>query len=594
MRYRHIIKPTHGDKLPTQCVSISVGKPDKNGERLAAICTARIRPDKEMVIQTDSGTCQYVRTQLAAMCRANSCTWLIAPYLYQTLVELGWFDSFNEGTWSISGKDKHRGGAIVHEQGCCYIIAWRKDGGRLICVDPENYGVEGLPYVTDSPVTNASVCMSWWLSWLDWLRDCRAGTAKVTLASQSAYTFRRRFMKHEIECHDDLPALALEEKCLYGGRCEAFRLGKLPGEIFHLDANSLYGAVAAKGMIPTHLISHISAKDDDEDITDLALVSINEIINGLGRLKSHNNGYDIAADVTVTVSEPIVPIRVKDCELTVWPIGTFRTQLAGPELVIVKDKVIKIHAMSLYRTQPIFKEWAAWCWERRQFEIASGNKILSKQLKKWAQFFYGRFAQRHRGWSLDPNQTDGERWELWWQRDPKGGRPIAHRRVEGRCEVYADKGLSPQAVPSITAWINSLARVWLHKAIATAGRENTFYVDTDSLFVNVDGMERLFRGGYIIGDNLGDLRIVGRHKQVVIHGWKHYTCDNNVTCAGDALRRRFGLIDSIPGESAHPLTVAAANRNSPGIGQTVRSKVGSMEYRLGRVLPDGRIDPWTF
>jgi hypothetical protein len=157
--------------------------------------------------------------------------------------------------------------------------------------------------------------------------------------------------------------------------------------------------------------------------------------------------------------------------------------------------------------------------------------------------------------------------------------------------VYEDEGLSPSACPIITAWINSLARVWLWRAMEAAGRNNVYYVDTDSLMVNAHGLAGLADCGFRVGDDLGQLRLVGEYRHVKINGWKHYIADGVETCAGDAVARRGAIIDQIPGELAEPITIACAAQRSPRSATAKPDWRRQSKYRHGRVASDGTVTP---
>lgn len=609
----HIIKKVRGSHLPQLCVAMAVHYGDASESPTVALCVAHFRSGSIRRQTVETGGWQWALATLATLCRRGASVWLVSRDLYESLTRIRFFTALTQGLFRLArggpkrarsqlrrraerGKpppedDETGPGILVHEPGCCYLIASRSGGGRLTCVDPINYGVRSLPGWSEYPTANAELLMTWWADWLAWLHEHEAGSLRLTLASQSHYCYRRRFMRHDIVVHGIIDALALESAALHGGRCEAYHIGELPGPIYHLDARSLYGAMASQYEVPVSLLAY----GESDQMPANAL------------------GQGVVADVTVSLDTPCLPYRgqlltgveaglpangnpgisVKPTTLpiTVYPTGVFRTQICGPELSMTEGRIIKVHRWAVYRMAPAFKTWARWNYARRREAAYQQRTILESMLKQWSQYCYGRWAMRYRGWLSDSKGTAIEPWELWWQWDAEQGRAVPHRSIAGRPEVYEDRGLSPSACPVITAWIHSLARRWLEGAIVNAGREHCYYVDTDSLFVDQAGLSRLTCAGFVVGDGLGDLRTIGRHMRVVVHGWKHYECDGILTCAGIPLSRRGGYLDQVAGEAAEPLTVAAYSGRPPQEVAPLKQWHRSPLYRHGRVQADGRVLP---
>src|SRR4029077_218756 len=138
--------------------------------------------------------------------------------------------------------------------------------------------------------------------------------------------------------------LLLERAAYHGGRCEAWHLGPVEGEVFKVDVNSLYPSQMANKLHPVKL-----KKLYPEGSLELLL---------------EHARYDfVIADVTVELTEPIVPLR-KDKLL--FPVGRFKTVLTSHELDLVPASSIKeVRAVAVYEQAPVFKEFVEYFYGER-------------------------------------------------------------------------------------------------------------------------------------------------------------------------------------------------------------------------------------
>jgi len=569
-RRPHVIKRVNGSRLPSLCVAVSFIDDEGRASKKGAIVIGRFVGGKLKSQQVEVGWAKTHWQRIFQLCRYGQSVWLVCKDLHDTLTRTGFFDLLTAKEWAIKREGKDQTGVAVHEPKCCFYVATRRDGGKLTCVDSKNYEMGTFDHWGPHHAVNAALVMEWWAKWLGWINEHQAGSLRLTIASQAHYCYRRNFMDGEIFVHDHLPALALEEDAFHGGRCEAFRIGELAGKIYHLDAQSLYGACAAVAMMPVRLLA-FSTEDKPCAV-------------GPAR--------GMICEVTVDLPEPIVPWRDRESGITIWPVGKFRTSLCQPELEEVKPYIRKIHRAAVYGMEPCFFAWARWNWKRREEARLAGDRQLEKMLKHWSQFCYGKWAARWRGWRADPGTPATGDWELWYEKDEETKKIIPHRSIGGRVEEFVDGGLSPSACPAISAWINSMARVFLLHCLRTAGKGHVFYCDTDSLFVDADGYARLLTAGIVKEHTLGALRVIGRHERVVIHGWKYYECDGVMTCSGIPAKKRERIIDEVEGERGEPLTVAAGVGRPPQITGTPVKWTRSADYRHGHVDRDGTVRPF--
>ncbi len=82
----------------------------------------------------------------------------------------------------------------------------------------------------------------------------------------------------------------------------------------------------------------------------------------------------------------------------------------------------------------------------------------------------------------------------------------------------------------IASFITSYARMKLIGLIKQAGRENCYYMDTDSLFVNEDGLRRLMPE--IDPYELGKLKVEEFSDKSAFWAPKFYLFNDNLKCKG--------------------------------------------------------------
>lgn len=69
---------------------------------------------------------------------------------------------------------------------------------------------------------------------------------------------------------------------------------------------------------------------------------------------------------------------------------------------------------------------------------------------------------------------------------------------------------SPGCFVHLISYITAYARARIQKFINTAGYDNFFYADTDSLVVNKTGYDRLIQKNYFDDEKLGKLKLEHR------------------------------------------------------------------------------------
>jgi hypothetical protein len=402
------------------------------------------------------------------------------------------------------------------------------------------------------------------------------GTFGLTLPAQAFNAFRHRFMHHDIVVYKDDSLASLARRSYFGGRCEAFRIGEFRNEPFYqLDVNSLYPFVMRSNQYPVALVC----------FTEKRAYIDKALFGDIGKC---------IADVVVSTKLPVVPFRTK--HNLIFPVGTFKTTLAGPELKLCVDLGIikKIQRIAVFDTADIFTDYVDFFYSNRLQAKANGDKASDYLHKLFMNSLYGKFGQKQQRMRVVAEEP-GKPNEFWYEYETETGKTKKFVRLNGSVIEYSDFIESHYAIPHIASFVTSYARVHLLKLIMLAGWENVFYVDTDSLIVNVEGYARLRE--FIDESKLGYLKLEMVADKLSIYGAKAYELGEKVKMRGiraDAVRidendaRRYKTYEffSLMRNLARGLNNAVIERHF--IKQAFR------EYRKGIVNPDGFVEPFRF
>ncbi len=296
------------------------------------------------------------------------------------------------------------------------------------------------------------------------------GKLKGTLPSQSLHVFTQGFLKTKLHQLNENQEEFIR-RTYFGGRVEIF---KMQGEgLYYYDFNSLYPAVMLEPM-PTGQCSYVETYHTDK----------------IGF-------YKIKADMG-DIKIPPLPTLINSKLYFPGGQGTFYTTTAEIKLLIARGIKFKvIEGLVFDSKEVIFKDYIEGMYKLRcEFAKGTMENLISKLLMN---SLYGRFGMKR------------EQSELLFSYNPPMG-----------CKVYDEKyGLyqvesqsrSPYILPYLASYITSLARAKLYNLIVTAGFDNVYYCDTDSLITS----KRL-----PVGEGLGELKLEYEIKKAVFLQPKAY------------------------------------------------------------------------
>ncbi len=437
-------------------------------------------------------------------------------------------------------------------------------------VDVQNYGVY-MASDHEQGLTGCSAMKDWWNDWKG-LMDRRFRYGPRWTGGDAAYSgWKHSYMKTGVFAHDCPKALALESGAYFGGRCEAFRIGSIPEPVYHLDYRSLYPSVCINRNLPVRLC-YVYPHDG-------RLPSVSELQPDRS-----------IATVTVRTSRACYPYRHNGD--VIYPIGTFTTTLAGPELEVAlyRGEVVDVHEVAEYCMEPVLSEYMNDMYAERCAAEEGGKELLSQSIKHLLVSLPGKFAQRSRRWVVVPYGDADIQYGIWYGRDPAGNL-CRCRCMGGEVEREEEVGWAHDAVPAIGAWITSAGRVRLLQAIEAAGWKNVYYCDTDSVLVNEVGF-RYLQDCHMVHDGLlGMLSVKRGPVNVHVYGIKWYIEDGKVTCSGQPKGDKKDCGDGQHYRMKLPLTSYLKKGERPQADMRTFRYNRSLIYRHGVVHEDGTVTP---
>lgn len=433
--------------------------------------------------------------------------------------------------------------------------------------DPLSAGTEAIERYCKRDVEIIRDFILWYLGWCD---SQNAGAWAYTLSGQSRNAFTHRYMTSRLFVHRNPIALEMEREAYKGGRVEAFRIGDLSGTTWwKLDVNSLYASIMQRYDFPTRI------KGIVYDLTP-------------GNLQRLFRWYLCTARVTLRTDDPAYGILIG--KRLCFPTGEFKATLCTGSLqyALGLGHLRDIREVVCYERAPIFRAFVGHFYRMRLRYKKSGDALRSKMIKRLLNMLYGKFGMAPREkLSQEEAQDDtiyrrnfttsgipgGQIWTQLMGTLIKEGNPMEH----------------PQSIPSIAAHVTDYARCYIHMLIAIAGRQNCAYCDTDSLFVNALGYEKL--QGWIDPDKLGMLKCEGKSNSLIIFGAKDYIWESRRVLKGVGPKARE-VEDGVFEMTFFPgLNTLLGGCEEGEIPVEKRLKRLDRIYRKGNIQPDGSVAP---
>jgi hypothetical protein len=276
---------------------------------------------------------------------------------------------------------------------------------------------------------------------------------------------------------DDLPAIlidpdpdrrAFERSAIYGGRREAYHVGKLSGGIYRdEDIHGAYPGVARDHPLPFRCAGHFPQM-------------------GAAKFAKLPGNLGVIAHCTVRDARGHVPVRVGG--EVFFPTGDVATTLASPEIrrLVELGVQVDIGPGYLYWLSKGYGGWARWVMALADGQLEGAPAVARVTGKHWSRAVIGKFAQHVSSVErIGPSQFSGWHVERGWDADAKTDFQVVHMAGE-MYHVDPDQE-SENAFPAVLAFVESYVRCQVDIMVREMPGGNVLQVDTDGCLLEQTG-----------------------------------------------------------------------------------------------------------
>ena len=193
--------------------------------------------------------------------------------------------------------------------------------------------------------------------------------------------------------------------------------------------------------------------------------------------------WGVIAEAVISTDAPRYPVRHRG--VTWYPVGTFTTTLAGPELTWARDSghLVSVGRGQAHRLGLALRPWATWVMDPTRGGQVTVPPVASVACRNWGRAVLGKFAAR----ASTTVMLEGVAPDGWTVMDTWNG--MAHRRggdvtMGGHRWLITYDADTENCYPAVYAWVESEVRVRLGKVLeALDGAWWT--ADTDGLLVDM-------------------------------------------------------------------------------------------------------------
>ena len=396
------------------------------------------------------------------------------------------------------------------------------------------------------------------------------GDLRPTVASLALTVFRKKFHHTNMLTHTNLRILNLEYSSYFGGRTEAFQLGKLPKQYYYYyDFNSLYPSVMVNQKYSIKLRRYFP-------------------VSSIKQLRRFIVNHGCIATVKISTKEPLFPKFHE--KFTVFPVGNFITTLATAELKLALElNLIKdVLDLAVYFQEDIFTNYVDYFHKQKTKHKSQGKTVLGLFDKLMLNSLYGKFGQKTVTLKKLKGLSD-LKYDFYHEVNLEKKTLDRIKVINYLKYIETKNHVSTYSIPSIATEVTSLARVKLVKAIRDIGWKNVFYCDTDSILTNKEGMEIIEKK--YAGKTLGKLVLEKSSNSVVINGLKDYTFGIETRLKGVPKNSKRISKNKYKYEKWITTTEALSRKNSRKIISKNVEKVMTRKYSKGIINFDKSVSP---
>ena len=510
--------------------------------------------------------------------------WIAGNNVYFDLQASDFFLHFARWGWKLD---------FFYDSALTYILIAHNKESTIKCVSVTNYlsasvrelgGMLENPKIECDPLSappdelsiycfrDTEIALDAMIAWCRFIVDNDLGNFSLSRAAQSMAAFRHRFMKTPILIHKEKDVQELEGNAYFGGRTEAFFIGKPGGGPFvHLDVNSLYPFIMRSYEMPVALLD-VFPNPSIDDCVDVLLE------------------YETIAHVELETDSPIYAVR--DGEKVIFPVGRFDTYVCteGLRQAVIRGHLRQVYKLAAYRAAKAFSTYVDYFYMMRRAAKERGDRVTDRNAKLMMNSLYGKFGQKRpivtaRG---ECPPEDYFREEVF---DWETKQNVIETRLFGMRTVQEGEEYAPSSCVSIPAHVTEFGRLLLWSIIEGIGRDRVIYCDTDSVIIRESDLPQVKYP--INAARLGALKIEDRYTTLDVIGAKDYRTDHTRKLKGIP-EKALEIAPNMYRFPVFPRQASHLYRRCPSgymIEETVKEVSG--DYDKGIVGPDGRVTPFT-
>ena len=412
------------------------------------------------------------------------------------------------------------------------IVIGKRNTSTLICLDSLNLfpfsleklanamgfgGKDNMPDVSDREALYAYCARDTQLlsqildAWRTFILQHDLGNYRLTLASQSMSAYRHRYMPPKTLVQTSQEWILKTERDTYkGGRTEAFVIGRVEGDIYMLDVNSMYPYVMGMFRYPVRFRVY------RKNVSPLTYPLPDGVEMGM-------------AHITCTLKAPMLPVHIQG--RLCFPVGLMEGVWTWQEISHALPYMTDIiwHEFWAYEFKPLFSVWAQDLYQLRLKYEDSDRPAFALSVKLLLNSLYGKFGQMTPQW-VDIGPARRPEGDSWYHQENQG-EPLQRCRVRmGIEQRTTHRTETPHSLPLLASTVTAHARSYLWQLMCLAGLPHVLYTDTDSLMVTQEGYDRLQH--MIEPRVLGALGLEWHSEWVEIHGAKDYAYEGGTKRKG--------------------------------------------------------------
>lgn len=559
-------------------------------------------------------------------------TYLFSLKLMETLTVGGFWGLLESGHFNLSQmktlspvtrshKRKHvnqsekESGVLLESGSTAAVVAWSQQGAKIVATDIRNYidvparvlgdyvkldwpavPDEDAPdrdweHVSERQATIIYRCIT---EIVDWWVGSGMGTFGLTAGQCSMSAYKSTINGTVIETPDDQECRDLERAAYFGGRLECLWVGKKQGnryiphprclktpDLFHkapggtlhlVDASSFYGYIHANHPVPIRLTHRGNGMTTDE-------------------ARQLFTRETFLASVLINCNAERFPTRVS--ERTIYAAGRFATCLVGAELSRAAStaSIVGVGEWHNYLCVPAMERVCTELYADRSKAMGRTHPATATFIKVLIAALHGKWSQRQLRWEVCPDEPCLQEWGTWSNYSNKRKKLCNYRAIGASVQVESDGGDANHCFPAIAAFTTAAGRETLRLWEKVAGERNVLYLNTDSMIVTDNGLERLKWAGLMDDTAIGGLKLKASSPDIEIRGQGCFSFAGKLWMSGINRSDSEMIFGTVSSQQVGGLSQVIANHGKPAVRVITHELSPGWYFDPTRTDDDGWISP---